>query len=255
MYFSIIVMSRYQLGTLVFLDRIFSKARWPRVNGATPGGQPMHFWVPAYATSTCHSSKYNGTPQMDVTVSSISKHPTSWHAAPIPSMGWHAPADVSAWQIHITFGLCSASAALISSSVKTSPYSFLMDTTSFVYLPCMSKARSPKYPLIQIRCLSPCSVKFAMAASQAAEPVPETGIVNSFSVCQTYRKSFFVSSMICRNSGSMWPTCGRLIAAWTRGCAFCGPGPSNNRVGAVAWKCPTSGRGLATFMSRKKAIG
>ena len=47
--------------------------------------------------------------------------------------------------------------------------------------------------------------RFATAASHAADPVPETGIVNIFSVCQTYLRSCFRSSTMLMNAGSKWP--------------------------------------------------
>mmetsp|Transcript_4579 Transcript_4579/g.8473 ORF Transcript_4579/g.8473 Transcript_4579/m.8473 type:complete len:331 (-) Transcript_4579:185-1177(-) len=219
-YLRIIDMSRYQFLTLLLRASSFASARGPRLSGATPGGHPMHFWVPAYAASTPQASKCTGRPQMEVTVSSSRRQSCLWQSSPMPFIGCRVPVLVSAWHSHITCGLCCCKACSMSSFVNTSPYGFVTSQMLSVYRPCRSSARSPKYPLLQIRCLSPGSVRLATAASHAADPVPDTGTVKLFSVCQTYRSRALTSSIVFRKSGSMWPTCGRLMMECTRGCAF-----------------------------------
>mmetsp|Transcript_1541 Transcript_1541/g.3635 ORF Transcript_1541/g.3635 Transcript_1541/m.3635 type:complete len:222 (-) Transcript_1541:68-733(-) len=167
---------------------------------------------------------------MEVTVSSIKRQPYFLHTIPIAFMSpWRQPVEVSAWHNHSRFGLYLRSPFSTSATVNGWPGGFSIFSTFSVYRPCRSSARSPKYPFTQIRCTSPTSVRFATPASQAADPVPETGTVNSFPVCHTYRSRCLMSSTIRRKSPSMCPIWGRLIAACTRGSAFCGPGPSNSR--------------------------
>jgi len=87
-----------------------------------------------------------------------------------------------------------------------------------------------------------------MAASIAALPVPETGIVHSLSVWNAYRSSSWVSSMMSTNDGSRWPTSGVLIALSTRGWTGLGPGPISVRCGGFS--SPTSGASvMATHAS------
>ena len=77
---------------------------------------------------------------------------------------------------------------------------------------------------------SPSSIRFAIADSIPAEPVPETGKVISLAVRKTIRSSFLMSSITLTKSGSRWPTIGDSIAFITRGWMFEGPGPSSTRA-------------------------
>ena len=62
--------------------------------------------------------------------------------------------------------------------------------------------RSPKYPLHPTSTESSASTMLATAASMAALPVPDTGIVTGFSVCQTYFSSDCTSFISSMNVGS-----------------------------------------------------
>lgn len=52
-----------------------SIARLENVRGASPGGYDKHFWPPAYAASTPHLSRRQGTPEIEVTQSATNKAP------------------------------------------------------------------------------------------------------------------------------------------------------------------------------------
>ena len=69
----------------------------------------------------------------------------------------------------------------------------------------------------------------AIAASCAAEPVPETGKVSALLVPYIRRRRALTSSMMARNCESRCPTVGRDSASRIRAETGEGPGPSKSR--------------------------
>jgi hypothetical protein len=70
-----------------------------------------------------------------------------------------------------------------------------------------------------------------MAVSIAAVPVPLDASVHSLSVWNAYRSRSWISSMISRNCGSMYPSACVDMARRTRGAIMLGPGPIRIRDG------------------------
>src|SRR5437879_6094344 len=89
--------------------------------------------------------------------------------------------------------------------------------------------RSPKTPLTPTTTTSPSCTTLTNAASIPADPVPLIGSVSALVVRKTARRRSQVSSSTDKNSGSRWPSIGRVIASTTSGYGLHGPGPINTR--------------------------
>ncbi|CSC30481.1 Uncharacterised protein [Vibrio cholerae] len=178
-------------------------ARGENVNGANPGTQERHFWLPEYTASSCHSSTSRGTPPSEVTASTIVNKPCCFARAPNACVSLKAPVDVSACTKDSIFASgCSSIAACTFSTLIGQPHSSSTTTTSAPQRTALSRIRSPNTPLRQTITLSPGSTRLTKQASIPALPGAETAIVNSFSVWKAYFNSCFSSSIIPINSGS-----------------------------------------------------
>ena len=97
----------------------------------------------------------------------------------------------------------------------------------------MSAILVPNKPFTHTSTLSPGSMKLTKAVSMPALPVPDIGIVNSFSVSNTDASRSLVLFIIVMNSGSRCPKIGAPSALSTLGCTPLGPGPISIRPSVV----------------------
>ena len=88
-------------------------------------------------------------------------------------------------------------------------------------------------PFRQTIMVSPGSRTLAQAASIAPVPVADSGTVRKLLVRKTWRSMAPTSSIICKKTGSRWPTTGLVIACSTRGWTELGPGPIRMRWGGI----------------------
>ncbi len=89
-------MSKYQLGTLLFLLIFELNALSEKLMGANPGGHDKHFCEPLYNASILQSSIFTSIPPKLVTASTrniVSAFPRS---CPISLIGFLTPVEVSA---------------------------------------------------------------------------------------------------------------------------------------------------------------
>src|SRR5215218_7250030 len=90
--------------------------------------------------------------------------------------------------------------------------------------------RCPNSPLTATTTTSPGPTVLTNAASMPAEPVADSGRVRRFVVPNSCRSRSDVSSRICRNTGSRWPSSGWPRATVASGYGLDGPGPSRVRA-------------------------
>jgi hypothetical protein len=202
-------------------------ARSPAVNGASPGGQFRHFWVPANAASTPASSMRSSRPASDVTQSISSSASCARHASARPSSDWPTPVDVSLWTTNIASKGSLAAAISCSGSIAR-PQSASTRTTSAPARRRASDIRSPNSPFTPTTTRSPARTKLHTIASIPALPVPDTGRVARLAVTNVSRSIWAVSFMSATKLGSRWPTVGRASACRTRSGTGLGPEPNSN---------------------------
>ena len=178
-----------------------------------------------------HASSSTGRPERDVTQSRTTSAPASRAALAISSTGWQTPVDVSAWTNDTTFGFVVAIASDIAFASRVLPHSTSTVVTTAPARRATSAMRTPNTPLIPTTTVSPGSSRFTKAASMPALPVAEIGSVIAFTVPKQVRRPSLTRSSRAMNSGSRWPSSGRLIASRTAGCALEGPGPRSRRSG------------------------
>ena len=152
-----------------------------------------------------HSSILTGIPPRLVTVSTRKSASVSFTSAPIWSMGLQTPVDVSACTTATMSYVAPSSFALTASTSTAVPHSNSSVSTSALSRVATSCIRIPNTPLINTSNLSSGSTRFTKQVSMPAEPVPEMGIVTSFSVWNICFSIALISSMIPINAGSRCP--------------------------------------------------